>query len=940
MLEADGDDGGDDQEEEEVEEFGAFLVGGSSGSGRRDAPPQDDVASGSLPEVDMVAPMQSDVDQKKRLKDHKADEAEEHQHVQAARRAAGPEARDLPHRKYVAENQRSDNGPQRRSRASNLRSLTELQRATPEQLCQWMRIALVERQSRLLTTSHHSRTCARRMFTIVELWLNAPSNMRELKKSGSARRRSEGTPQGADQHDLLEKDFFLPEAKGWAAKPEEEKLIQGSLNSSMLAPAPGGKWALDQRETNEKTMLEKWKLEWQTLRKAARRNATVDMSKASFGYKALLSKEEMPLDKLKRKRTEKTASMYKDPLSEKKASFLQLFALMYDGGNDVIPDARAMLCRKATSADSIQNGRGAVSSLTWVGIFSVAPGLACEPNVYLCRFRQDMTKVHQICVAMNGQLLGLGVVPVGWAWAALFDKSWFKDCSNALMEASPAVPPNQNRPVVWSGYIHGFNINLKERGLTAEERHPDGGPHRQFENAVDGSSGHDPSHGGGPANETGLPSTNGGCLGSGGSRCETSASQGQREEGTSAPRGGRVAFAEDSKELARKGFEYENSYFPGLGIAQEMRAIIRVSFSMQFPETQASLKVLYQRALFPGWSGWAVKCASTCLLAAAKLGPCTSGRTGFSPVPCLAGRMQLRGTLPTLGQCSEKLAALFSVARPVTIVPASSASSSRGEQQSLSKTPSTTSAAKPSTASSAASSAAGRSIGQRLRASLGGLFLEKCKPIHRKVGKQRPSCLVVQATRDQRAPKHRKVGKQRPSFLPPCLSSSKAASLQADSRGVKLGKSGKLVTALLAPSCRQQPAEVERTPVKAVAAAAAVPAAIRGSGSQVIHQQLEVESPEAIQSEKRKRSAQQSRITAEQAKPILKRVSLKAPKNEEDNYELSDMEEDANGDRIEPNRTGKRIPAWSVNFAQLAKAQENINPDSIFGCRVPAIDLE
>ncbi|CAE8674969.1 unnamed protein product, partial [Polarella glacialis] len=282
----------------------------------------------------------------------------------------------------------------------------------------------------------------------------------------------------------------------------------------------------------------------------------------------------------------------------------------------------------------------------------------------------------------------------------------------------------------------------------------------------------------------------------------------------------------------------------------------------------------------------------------------------------------------------------FSVARPVTIVPASSAISSRGDQQSLSKTPSTTSAAKPSTASSAASSAAGRSIGQRLRASLGGLFLEKCKPIHRKVGKQRPSCLVVQATRDQRAPKHRKVGKQRPSFLPPCLSSSKAASLQADSRGVKLGKSGKLVTALLAPSCRQQPAEVERTPVKAVAAAAAVPAAIRGSGSQVIHQQLEVESPEAIQSEKRKRSAQQSRITAEQAKPILKRVSLKAPKNEEDNYELSDMEEDANGDRIEPNRTGKRIPAWSVNFAQLAKAQENINPDSIFGCRVPAIDLE
>ncbi|CAE8605904.1 unnamed protein product [Polarella glacialis] len=59
MLEADGVED-DDQEKDEVEEFGASLVGGSSGSGRSDAPEQDDVAGVSSPAgADMAAPMHS-----------------------------------------------------------------------------------------------------------------------------------------------------------------------------------------------------------------------------------------------------------------------------------------------------------------------------------------------------------------------------------------------------------------------------------------------------------------------------------------------------------------------------------------------------------------------------------------------------------------------------------------------------------------------------------------------------------------------------------------------------------------------------------------------------------------------------------------------------------------------------------------------------------------
>lgn len=73
---------------------------------------------------------------------------------------------------------------------------------------------------------------------------------------------------------------------------------------------------------------------------------------------------------------------------------------------------------------------------------------------------------------------------------------------------------------------------------------------------------------------------------------------------------------------------------------------------------------------------------------------------------------------------------------------------------------------------------------------------------------------------------------------------------------------------------------------------------------------------------------------------LLRRVRLTAQKRLEENYEISDWEEDANGDRIEPDRKGKRDPKWCEGFVELTRAQAEINPDTIFGGGVPQCDLE
>lgn len=85
--------------------------------------------------------------------------------------------------------------------------------------------------------------------------------------------------------------------------------------------------------------------------------------------------------------------------------------------------------------------------------------------------------------------------------------------------------------------------------------------------------------------------------------------------------------------------------------------------------------------------------------------------------------------------------------------------------------------------------------------------------------------------------------------------------------------------------------------------------------------------------------AAKQRMT-KQHRPITKRVKLEQAKLEEDNYEISDLEEDVHGNRVEPDRSRKRIPAWCTNYVQTAEMQAEVDPDSIFGSHMPICDLE
>jgi len=62
------------------------------------------------------------------------------------------------------------------------------------------------------------------------------------------------------------------------------------------------------------------------------------------------------------------------------------------------------------------------------------------------------------------------------------------------------------------------------------------------------------------------------------------------------------------------------------------------------------------------------------------------------------------------------------------------------------------------------------------------------------------------------------------------------------------------------------------------------------------------------------------------------------PRDPKENYEIS--EKDENSDAEEPDRTGKYIPSWSQTYLQKLKDQADIDPDTIFGCCVPAVNLD
>lgn len=77
---------------------------------------------------------------------------------------------------------------------------------------------------------------------------------------------------------------------------------------------------------------------------------------------------------------------------------------------------------------------------------------------------------------------------------------------------------------------------------------------------------------------------------------------------------------------------------------------------------------------------------------------------------------------------------------------------------------------------------------------------------------------------------------------------------------------------------------------------------------------------------------------------VLLRQEVLPPPRPEDNYEISepgDASEDEQGAMSqERDRSQKHVPAWCATYLQDLARQASIDPDSIFGSRVPVCDLE
>lgn len=68
---------------------------------------------------------------------------------------------------------------------------------------------------------------------------------------------------------------------------------------------------------------------------------------------------------------------------------------------------------------------------------------------------------------------------------------------------------------------------------------------------------------------------------------------------------------------------------------------------------------------------------------------------------------------------------------------------------------------------------------------------------------------------------------------------------------------------------------------------------------------------------------------------LLMQVAL-PPRTPGDNYEISDKGD--SGDE-QPDRSHKHVPEWSKECLSMLEEQDGTDPDTIFGCRVPAVNL-
>jgi len=72
---------------------------------------------------------------------------------------------------------------------------------------------------------------------------------------------------------------------------------------------------------------------------------------------------------------------------------------------------------------------------------------------------------------------------------------------------------------------------------------------------------------------------------------------------------------------------------------------------------------------------------------------------------------------------------------------------------------------------------------------------------------------------------------------------------------------------------------------------------------------------------------------------VLRRRPL-PPKQSDDNYEISDADESENEDQARERRKKKFVPTWTKKYVEELNRQADIDPDTIFGNRVPHCCLE
>ncbi|CAK9051433.1 INCENP_ARK-bind domain-containing protein [Durusdinium trenchii] len=315
------------------------------------------------------------------------------------------------------------------------------------------------------------------------------------------------------------------------------------------------------------------------------------------------------------------------------------------------------------------------------------------------------------------------------------------------------------------------------------------------------------------------------------------------------------------------------------------------------------------------------------------------------PRDSLVARMLQRGTLPAwnlfdkvsqLGHLQVKgpwTGAVCPVPHVASKVPTQGQSAKARPLTDSQSTAATTSS--KSSTGSVASSVVG-SLASKIRASLGSAREALQRPSRRKIGKQRPSHLVTPK------PRHRKNGKQRPSHLAPlAVMQLPRPTAEGLTKVPQISAGGDLATSgrpkeksksqeRTKSSSSQKKKKRSSAELDATAAPSSSPRGARDTEQLVRKERTgTMAAPKTKPVKKLK-----------QKEPITKRMGLKAPKRAEENYDLSDLEEDEDGNRIEPDRLRKHIPARCSNYTQVAASQADIDPDSIFGSRMPLCDLD